>query len=267
MRLFNYLFTIELFIACMHTPNVGAQNSMQYKSYQAIHTTTAPIIDGRLEEGAWKNALWENDFEDIQGASQAKPKFKTKFKLIWDSEFIYIGAFLEEPNLWATQVNRDDIVYKEHDFEVFLDPNNDGENYFEFEINAMGTLMDLKMSKPYKKGGTYALNWNAAGLKSAVFCDGTLNNNTDKDKGWYIEMAIPFKALQLPNRNYLPLKDQPWRINFSRVEWNVESYNTSYQKILGSNNKPIPEYNWVWSPTGVIDIHLPNKWGNLYFIK
>jgi len=267
VRLFNYLFIIQLFIGGTITSNCIGQNSIQLKSYKAKFVNALPIIDGRLDDIAWKNAMWANDFEDIQGAGQKKPKFKTKFKLIWDNEFLYIGAFLQEPNLWASQVKRDDIVYRDHDFEIFLDPNNDGENYFEFEINALGTLMDLKMTKPYKKGGTYSLNWNAEGTKSAVYCDGTLNNNTDKDKGWYVEMAIPFKALQLPNRNFLPLQDQPWRINFSRVEWNVEPMNTTYTKVLGSNNKPIPEYNWVWSPTGVIDIHLPNKWGNLYFIK
>lgn len=71
--------------------------------------------------------------------------------MLWDDQYLYIAAELIEPDIWATLSKRDDIVYNDHDFEVFLDPNNDGEQYVEIEINALGTVMDLFMNKPYKK--------------------------------------------------------------------------------------------------------------------
>jgi hypothetical protein len=78
-------------------------------------------------------------------------------------------------------------------------------------------------------------------------------------------MAIPYSCLKKPGRNYLPNLDQPWRINFSRVEWTMQNEGISYVKKLNPNGKPIPEFNWVWSPIGVINMHVPNRWGYLYF--
>lgn len=237
------------------------------KKYNAHYVNKPPVIDGKLNDKQWEKSSWENQFEDIEGANKTKPYYATQFNIVWDSNYLYVAAYLQEPDIWATKKNRDDIIYHDHDFELFLDPNNDGENYFEFEINALGTLMDLLMSKPYKKGGTYNLKWDAAGIKYAVFVEGTINNNTDKDKGWSVEMAIPFSALKVGERNYLPSVANPWRLNFSRVEWVLLPQDNSYQKKKDALNKPLPEFNWVWSPTGLIDIHVPNKWGLLYFTK
>lgn len=237
------------------------------KSYNAKYTSMPPSIDGKLNDTAWSKVFWESNFEDIEGGSKPGPKLLTQFKILWDSSNLYIAAYLMEPDLWATKSKRDDIVYYDNDFELFLDPNNDGENYFEFEINALGTLMDLMMTKPYNKGGTYSLKWNAENIKYAVHPNGTLNNNVDIDRGWSIEMAIPFNDLKIGARNYLPSVNKPWRLNFSRVEWTLTKQEKSYTKKMNLSNKPIAEYNWVWSPTGIIDIHVPTKWGNLYFIK
>jgi hypothetical protein len=235
------------------------------KKYKAVGVKQPIIVDGKLTEKAWKRASVISDFEDIEGNSKPAPSFSTTVKMTWDSNYLYIGATLVEPHLWGTLKNYDDIIYRDHDFEVFLDPSGDGEQYFEIEINVLGTLMDLYMTKPYKKGGTFDLGWNASGIISAVHAVGTINNNTDIDSSWTIEMAIPFAAISKVNRMAVPSFIKPWRINFSRVEWTLEKVGTSYQKKLKENKKPISENNWVWSPTGIIDMHIPNKWGYLYF--
>jgi hypothetical protein len=78
-------------------------------------------------------------------------------------------------------------------------------------------------------------------------------------------MAIPFTAISRNNRIASPSTTNPWRINFSRVQWTLEPDGKSYRKKLNENNRPIAEHNWVWNPTGVIDMHVPVKWGYLYF--
>ena len=85
--------------------------------------------------------------------------------MLWDSQYLYIAADLKEPHLWATLLNHDDIIFRDHDFEVFIDPNNDENQYFEIEINALGTVMDLFMFKTYKLGGTMVMGWNSDGMK------------------------------------------------------------------------------------------------------
>ncbi len=56
---------------------------------------------------------------------------------------------LGEPAIWGKLTKRDAIIYKDNDFEVFIDPDGDGLNYYELEINALGTIMDLFLKKPY----------------------------------------------------------------------------------------------------------------------
>lgn len=235
------------------------------KKYTANAAKNTIVVDGKLTERDWERAVIISNFEDIEGVVKPKPTFKTEVKMTWNAQYLYIGAVLEEPHLWGTLKKYDDIIYRDHDFEVFLDPIGDGVHYFEIEINVLGTLMDLYMNKPYKKGGTFDLGWNTTGIITSVHASGTINNNSDVDSSWTVEMAIPFSAISRLNRTATPSNTNPWRINFSRVQWTLEPDGISYQKKLKENKKPISEHNWVWSPTGIIDMHVPVKWGYLYF--
>ncbi|MEI7587874.1 MAG: carbohydrate-binding family 9-like protein [Chitinophagia bacterium] len=268
---FRYLILSHLFVlastlqAHSFFNDVIKLDTPLIKSYTVTYTKHPIQIDGKINDPAWKRAEWSDLFVDIEGDQKPKPLYDTKVKLLWDSQYLYIAAYLKEPHLWATLKNHDDIIYRDHDFEVFIDPNNDENQYFEIEINTLGTVMDLFMFKSYKKGGPMDMSWNTSGMKSAVTYVGTLNDNRDIDQGWYVEMAIPYDCLKKPGRNYLPQINTPWRIDFSRVEWTLEKEGLGYTKKLQTNGKPIPEFNWVWSPIGFIDMHIPNRWGYLYF--
>jgi hypothetical protein len=254
-----------LFGAYLDAQTVLSSSLHSEKMYKARMAKRPIKVDGKLNEHDWKQAVLISDFEDIEGASKPKPSFSTTVKMMWDSQYLYIGAVLEEPHLWGTLKKHDDIIYRDHDFEVFIDPMGDGEQYFEIEINVLGTIMDLFMNKPYKKGGTFDMEWNTTGIQSKVIANGTINNNSDIDSSWTVEMAIPFTAISRNNRIASPSTTNPWRINFSRVQWTLEQDGKSYRKKLNQNNKPISEHNWVWNPTGVIDMHVPVKWGYLLF--
>ena len=99
-------------------------------------------------------------------------------RMLWDYENLYISAVLEEPDVKALVKDHDDIVYHDNDFEVFLNPFCDEKLYYELETNALGTVMDLLMEKPYRKGGTYIMPWDFKGLQLAVKVHGTLNKET-----------------------------------------------------------------------------------------
>jgi hypothetical protein len=233
------------------------------RNYTVIKAKTPPIIDGKIDRQEWKDASWSDYFQDI--SLPVKPLMKTRMKMLWDDQYLYIAAHLEERDLWATLKNHDEIVFQDNDFEVFIDPNNDASNYFEIEINALGTVMDLFMHKTYKRGGPMDMKWNSNGMLSAVYLKGSLNNNTDQDLYWSIEMAIPYSCLQRPNRISQPQIGATWRINFSRVQWQLVPSGSSYVKKKNPDGSRIPEYNWVWSPQGIIDMHVPETWGFLKF--
>jgi hypothetical protein len=231
------------------------------KGYVCYRASGPIRIDGRLDKPVWQEAPWTDDFVDIEGDAKPRPRFRTGVKMLWDDQFFYVGAELEEPHVWATLTKHDSVIYHDNDFEVFIDPNGDSHEYYEFEINALNTGWDLLLTRPYKDGGRAVNSWEIPGLKTAVYINGTLNNPSDIDKGWTVEMAFPWKALgELAYRPAPPHDGDQWRVNFSRVEWEHEIVNGKYRKVPGKR-----EDNWVWSPQGVINMHRPETWGYVQF--
>ena len=198
---------------------------------------------------------------DIEGDLQPAPRFRTRAKMLWDNDYFYIAAEMEEPHVWATLTEHDSVIFQDNDLEVFLDPDGDNHNYFEIEVNALGTVWDLRLVKPYRDGGPALNDWHVPGLKPAVSVDGTLNDPRDTDRGWSVEMALPWAALaEFAGCPTPPADGDQWRVNFSRVEWDVTAEDGQYRKAPGQ-----PEHNWVWSPPGVIDMHWPERWGYVQF--
>ncbi len=245
---------------------VAAQAARPPRQYIAPWLTVAPLIDGRLDDPAWAPVAWSEPFVDIEGARRPLPRWMTRVKLAWDSSALYIAADLEEPDLWATLTERDAVIYHDNDFEWFIDPDGDTERYFELEINALGTVWDLFLTRPYRHGGQAINAWDIVGLRSAVARRGTLNQPGDVDQGWSVEMAIPWRAFADSGRTAVPPRPgSRWRINFSRVQWDHDVVDGQYRKRRDGDGRPLPEHNWVWSAQGEINMHIPERWGTVVF--
>lgn len=233
------------------------------RSYICYKTTEPLVIDGILDEKSWQQAEWTQNFIDIEGI--VEPLYQTRAKLLWDDQYLYIAAELMEPHINGQLQQRDTVIFYDNDFEVFIDPDGDTHKYFEFEMNALNTVWDLLLVKPYRDGGPAVNTWNIAGLKSAVKIYGTLNDPSDVDEKWTVELAFPLQILKEGGAG-IPKNKDVWRIGFSRVEWQYEIVDGKYKKKIDpQTGKPFPEYNWVWSPQGLINMHYPEMWGFLQF--
>ena len=130
------------------------------------------------------------------------------------------------------------------------------------------------MEKPQRDCVRRIIAWDIHGLESAVKIDGRLNDPTAQNTGWSLEIKIPWFSLRecgkdecYPTR-FAPEPGEIWRMNFSRVEWDVDVRDGRYVKRVDkATGEPLPEHNWVWAPTGVIDIHMPEMWGYLVFTR
>ena len=225
-------------------------------------------IDGRLDEASWADADWTEVFGDIEGPAKPAPRFRTRVQMLWDDQYLYIGAYLEEPHVWATLKDRDSIIFQDNDFEVFIDPDGDTHDYYELEMNALNTVWDLLLVKPYRDGGPAVHAWDIQGLKTGVQVMGTLNDPSDRDKAWSVEIALPFVVLKecIPGKPERPAAGDQWRVNFSRVEYRLDVVNGAYLKAKDpGTGQPLPEDNWTWTPQGVINIHYPEMWGFVQF--
>ncbi|MCL7959243.1 MAG: carbohydrate-binding family 9-like protein [marine benthic group bacterium] len=237
--------------------------------YAAPRAADAPVIDGALDDPAWQKAPWTADFVDIQGGSMPTPRYRTRARLLWNEEYLFIGAVMDEPHVWGTLTERDAVIYHDNDFEVFIDPDADTHLYYELEINALDTVWDLMLIKPYRDGGPAIDAWDIQGLRTGVEVDGTLNDPTDEDRGWSVEIAIPWTVLEeAAGRPVPPAPGDRWRFNFSRVQWRSEIVDGKYVKLADpGTGEPLDEDNWVWSPQGLIAMHYPEMWGIVEFVE
>jgi ketosteroid isomerase-like protein len=263
--LVSLLFALRLMTMC--TVNADSADDwarmqkIQPRGYVCYRARQELSVDGKLDDDVWLSAPWTSDFVDIEGDVKPRPRFRTRAKMLWDDQYFYIAAVLEEPHVWGTLTKHDSVIFHDNDFEVFIDPNGDNHEYYEFEMNALNTGWDLFLPRPYKDGGKADNGWEIPGLKTAVHVAGTLNKSSDEDKHWSVEIAIPWQSLnEFAHQATPPHDGDQWRVNFSRVEWQHELEEGRYHRLPKTR-----ENNWVWSPQGIIDMHRPERWGFVQF--
>ena len=213
-------------------------------------------------------AHWTEYHVDIEGQMQpVKPRFNTRIKKLWDDRYFYVGTRLDEPHVWGTVAERNAVIFNDNDFEVFIDPDGDSHSYYEFEMNTLNTMWNLFMDKPYKHGGKVFIR-EMPGQKSGVYVMGTLNDPSDTDEYWMMEIAFPWKAMAEPAHCACPPEDgDRWRVNFSRVEWSHKVVEGKYVRVPSKKGRTddLHEDNWIWSPQSVVNMHRPETWDYVQF--
>jgi len=256
------------------------------RQYVAYHISNEDIqLDGKLKDEVWDEVEFTGEFVDI--STTIKPQFNTQAKILWSDDFLYVGAVLQEPNIWANitstchcmNSSQDQVIYHDNDFEIFIDPNGDTHFYKEYEMNALNATWDLILNKTYSDGGyeNSSRVYGIAGfdmqppLQSRVYVRGEVNNPHATNRYWSVEVALPLSKLVI-NETDTPLpptNNSYWRINFSRVEWGVTVVGNQYYKTPSCQSCETPgapvEDNWVWSPQGQVNMHAPETWGFLQF--
>lgn len=259
-------------------------NEDQIPHYTAYRAKTPLRIDGRLDEVDWKNAPQSPRFRDL--ISGAETIHDTRAAVLWDDDYLYVAYWIEEPDLQASLTERDAPIYKNNDVELFIAGKD---TYYEFEINSYGTIYEVFFiwEESYKSGGydrmtEFRLNqkgrktfhgvgykphprgprigywgWDFPGLKSAVFLDGTINNDRDRDRGWTVEIALPWTgmtSLAIGDKRSLPPNDRDvWRMDFSRFN--------QYKEAPPAKDSG----GWAWSSHGVWDSHVPECFTYIHF--
>ena len=242
----------------------------------AYHSTAPLQIDGRLEEAVWRQAPKSPRFTDL--ITGEPTRYDTRAAVLWDDQNVYVGFWVEEPNVAATFTTHNSPIYENNDVEVFIAGRD---TYYEFEINALNTVYEVFFiwDEAYALGGYGAVPefrrdnpqvhpfngvgftthprgrrlgswaWTFPGLKTAVHIDGTLNQPADHDKGWTVELAFPWAGMKwlaaADHRALPPQNGDVWRMDFSR---------------FNQSKAPAPAKDsggWFWSRHGVWDSHIP----------
>jgi hypothetical protein len=252
--------------------------------YTAYRVRQHITINGIPDEPCWQAAPRSPRFVDI--LSGKPTSHDTHAAVLWDEKNLYVAYWVEEPDVEATLKKHNDPIWQNNDVEVFIAGKD---AYYEFELNAFNTVYEaffmwedtyerdgfskvpeFRRSNPEVKAfngvgftthprgprlGSWA--WRFPGLKTAVHIDGTLNDKRDKDKGWTVDLAFPWKGMtwlaKADNRALPPNDGDVWRIDFSR---------------FNQHKAPPPQVDsggWFWSPHGVWDSHIPECFPYIHF--
>ncbi|MGE3798741.1 MAG: carbohydrate-binding family 9-like protein, partial [Thermomicrobiales bacterium] len=156
-------------------------SSRHPESYVVPRAIERPDLSGTLDERIWGHAPWTREFRDIEGEIRPSPRFRTRAKMLWDDDYFYVGAELEEPHICGWITYHDAVMYHDNDFEVFVDPAGRGHHYGEIEVNAVNATWDLMLTHPYRAGGQAISGWEMHGVRTAVHLNGSLNDPADID--------------------------------------------------------------------------------------
>lgn len=176
----------------LHVGSISA--SWTAPSYVIRRTTGAIDIDGRPGDRAWQRAArtphWvhPNTGDDVSGVN-------TWAKLLWDDEFLYVLMNARDTDVWATIDTRDGDLWTEEVLELYLDARADGRDYLEMQINPLNTVFDAVFPQATGRDLESARAVDVAGLESAVWVSGSIDDREDRDRSWTAELRIPLAEI------------------------------------------------------------------------
>jgi len=252
------------------------------------HRAKGPVVvDGDLDKPAWSDVPRSPCFVDM--VSGEPTLYDTRVACQWDETHLYVAYWVEEPQVTATLTERDSFIWNDNDVELFVAGDD---CYYELEINAFGTVYEAffvwqdamrrggRFDRPeldlhgpnvdllggfqdasrwerHPRGRRWAfLDFDLPGLQTAVRVDGRINDPSTVDRGWTVEMALPWAGLAglFDGRSLPPREGEILRCDFSRFE------------VLRIHGKPLPENpGWSLNPHGVYDSHIPESFSILHF--
>ena len=170
------------------------------KKALAVRTTTAPRIDGVLNEPEWRNAKPEAEFTQQDPHEGSPASMPTEIRILYDDEALYFGCtmFDPEPSKIVARLARRDDEIESDVISIRLDTYHDHQTAFEFTINAAGVKTDIVQ---YNDGREEDESWDVVwDVETRI-----------SDKGWIAEIKIPFKALRFSQKD-----SYDWGIQFIR---------------------------------------------------
>lgn len=221
--------TFELVLRCalpavfsaFFIATTGFAEQVNRTSYECRFVDTPPKIDGSADDAVWKTAQLIDKFSLPWVKDQARPaRTATKARLLWDREYFYFLAQMEDADLFADVVEHDGKTWDNDVFELFFKPAADKSGYYEFQVNAAGTVMDMFL--PRREPGSFEkyVKEGDFHVDAKVALQGTLNVRADRDTGWTVEGRIPWTDfLRTGGR---PAPDEVWKFALCRYDYAVE---------------------------------------------
>ena len=212
-----------------------------------VKKTKTPIqIDGSLKEAIYSKAEKIYLKNSLSQQAIADPNYSTYAQVAYDDSYLYIAFNCKDQDIHSRFTKRDEYLWQDEVVEVFIDTDDQPNNYVEIEVSPKNVFFDSYITNPKEIDVPATIKFDLIDYKTAVQVNGTTHDRTDQDQNWTVEMAIPLAEIV---ENYQPelLPTYHWKINFYRIN---------------TDNHPLNLIAWL--PTGG-SFHQPSKFGTLRF--
>lgn len=202
---------------------------------------TKITIDGKLDEPAWQTAAATGPFVNVStGKLDKSAKVQGEAKLLWDETGLYVGFNVTDSDVVGgfSKTEKDPHLWTKDTVEVMIDPDGDGDNkdYYEVQVNPQNLVFDSRFDDYNKprggKDGPFGHQEWSSKVESAVVVDGTLDKPGDEDKGYVVELKIPWQSFDKAKKTP-PDVGSEWRINLYAMQNNG---GVAWSPILGQGN-------------------------------
>jgi glucose/arabinose dehydrogenase len=177
-----------------------------------------PVLDGRVSPDEWRGAAvipfgrpWETD------PARRTPATATRARLLWDREYLYFAAEMDDEDLLAPVTEHDGRLWDGDVFELFFKPAEDAPGYYEFQVNPAGARLDMFMPR---RGGNGYERYRADGefvFETKVRLSGSLNRPGDRDRSWSVEGRLRWADLLRTGGR--PAPGEQWRFALCRYDY------------------------------------------------
>ena len=218
--------------------------------YEVRRAVLPLVIDGRLDDKAWAAA---NTAElTFPWDSQTGAKQKTVARLLWDDDNLYVSYECEDADVTANFTQRDDPTYRDDAVEIFINPKPAQQTtaYIGLEMNARGVLYDYLAVAVAPNSRLLFKRFNLDGVKVAALVRGTLNQRGDKDRGWSLEVSVPWANFEEFSKT--PAPGAIWSFNLNR-----------WDGVAPDRRMSI----WSDSMRERPDPHVPERFGEMRFVQ
>jgi len=191
-----FIYTFILMIPCLSFTRTI--KTPKQRTVQAVRTNGDIKVDGILSEEAW-NSEGFGGFIQSDPHDGEDPTEKTFVCVAYDDQAIYVAArmFDSDPEKIKCRLGRrDDFV--ESDWFIFaVDPYYDKRSGYQFAVNPSGSIVDWTLFNDVSRDTTWDGVWEYSTMID--------------DKGWIVELKIPFHQLRFPKKD-----EYTWGVNFRR---------------------------------------------------
>lgn len=190
-RIYCFLLCLGVFTSMVFSQNDKKLSLGEQPIFKVSKTTQAITIDGKMNEEIWAHTE-ARTFDNFYRIDKPDDQQRTTFRMLWDEKNLYLFYKMEDKFLTARETKRDGEPYLDDCAEIFFITVPDSlDTHFGYEFNLYKASNDFVYFNDFYQGEHGILKTFNPEFEVEVTYDGTVNDNSDIDKGWMMEIAIP----------------------------------------------------------------------------